>query len=98
MRGPLPTPKVDLTRKPLHARAFRGEAPQGPQPSDIKEYKARSMLEEYRGLTIVFAILALALAVYFVKSILAAPKPAPPPVQSVYIDVVPPKSPPPTAQ
>jgi hypothetical protein len=56
------------------------------------------MLEENRGLTIVFAILALALAVYFVKSILAAPKPAPPPVQSVYIDVVPPKSRPPTAQ
>ena len=47
------------------------------------------MVEEYRGLAIVFAVLGLALAAYFIKSMLAAPKPAPPPVQSVYIETVP---------
>ena len=52
------------------------------------------MIEEHKGLAIVFGVLFLALAAYFVKSILAAPRPAPPPVQSVYIDVVPEPSPP----
>jgi hypothetical protein len=47
------------------------------------------MFEEYRGLAIVFAILALALAAYFIKSIRAARPPPPPPTQSVYIEVVP---------
>ena len=47
------------------------------------------MIEEYKGLAVLFAVLFLALAAYFVKSILAAPKPPPPPPQSVYIDVVP---------
>ncbi|GAC1303264.1 MAG: hypothetical protein NVS9B2_06010 [Steroidobacteraceae bacterium] len=47
------------------------------------------MLEEHRALAIVFGMLFLALAAYFVKSVLAAPKPQPPPVQSVYVDVVP---------
>jgi hypothetical protein len=56
------------------------------------------MIEEYKGLAVLFAILFVALAVYFVKSILAAPKPAPPPAQSVYIEVVPPKEPPPPAR
>ena len=46
------------------------------------------MIEEYRVLAIVFGILFLALAAYFVKSMLAAPKPQAP-VQSVYIDLVP---------
>ncbi len=49
------------------------------------------MIEEYRGLAIVFAVIAVALAVYFIKWIVLAPTPAPPPVQSVYIDVVPQK-------
>jgi hypothetical protein len=71
-------------------RSFRGEEPTGyPEPGSMQEYKARSMFEEYRGLAIVFGILALALAVYFVKSILAA---RPPPAQSVYIEVVPQKA------
>jgi hypothetical protein len=47
------------------------------------------MFEEYRGLAIVFAILALALAAYFIKSVRAARPPPPPPAQSVYIEVVP---------
>ena len=68
-------------------RVFRGEEPRGPQPGELSEYKAPSMLQEYRGLAIAFAILGLALAVYFIKSMLAAPKP--PPVQSVYIETVP---------
>jgi hypothetical protein len=75
-------------------RVFRGEEPIGPQPGDIQEYKSRSMVEEYRGLAIVFAILALALTAYFIRSMLRAPKPAPPPVQSVYIEPLPPKKPP----
>jgi hypothetical protein len=75
-------------------RVFRGEEPRGPQQGDIAEYKARSMVEEYRPLAIVFAILALALTVYFIRSMLHAPKPAPPPIQSVYIEAVPQKNPP----
>jgi hypothetical protein len=50
------------------------------------------MLEEHRGLAIVFAILALALAAYFIKS-LRASRP-PPPAQSVYIQMVPQNAPP----
>jgi hypothetical protein len=83
-------------------RVFRGEESRGyPDLSAIQEYKARSMLEEYRGLAIVFAIIALALAAYFIKSLRAARPP--PPAQSVYIQVVPqnadpaPPSAPPTA-
>ena len=70
-------------------RVFRGEEPRGPGPDALHEYKSRSMIEEYRGLAIVFAIIAFSLAAYFIKSMLAAPKPAPPPVQSVYIETVP---------
>ena len=76
-------------------KSFRGEVPPGfIEPGAIKEYKARSMFEEYRGLAIVFAVVALALAAYIIKSILTAPAP-PPPVQSVYIETVPPKTAPP---
>ncbi len=73
-------------------RVFRGEEPRGPAPGDLHEYKARSMIEEYRGLAIVFAVLGLALAAYFIKSMLAAPTPAAPPAESVYIETVPPPS------
>ena len=52
------------------------------------------MLEEYRGLAVVFAVLALALAAYFIKSLRAARPPSPPPAQSVYIEVVPQNAPP----
>jgi hypothetical protein len=73
-------------------RVFRGEESRGfPEPGELQEYKARSMVEEYRGLAIVFAILGVALAAYFIKSMLAAPKPAAPPVQQVYIETVPAK-------
>jgi hypothetical protein len=58
-------------------------------PDAIKPYKARSMIEEYKGLAILFAVLFVALAVYFIKSVLAAPKPQPPPAQSVYVELVP---------
>ena len=50
------------------------------------------MIEEYRGLAIVFGILFLALTVYFIKSVLGARTPTAP-VQSVYIEVVPPVPP-----
>ena len=80
-------------------KSFRGEQSSSyPDSDSVSRYKARSMIEEYKGLTIVFAILFVALAVYFVKSILAAPKPAPPPVQSVYIEVVSQKEQPPPAR
>jgi hypothetical protein len=72
-------------------RVFRGEEPIGPGPSDIPAYKARSMFEEYRGLAIVFAVLGVALTVYFIMSMLRAPKPSLPPVQSVYVEPVAPK-------
>jgi hypothetical protein len=74
-------------------KSFRGELPPGHIEQDaIQEYKVRSMFEEYRVLAIVFAILTLGLAVYIVKSILTAPRPPPPPVQSVYIETVPAKA------
>ena len=74
-------------------KSFRGEQPPGfIDQGAIKEYKSRSMIEEYRGLAIVFGIVALSLAVYIIKSILTAPPPPPPPVQSVYIETVPPKA------
>lgn len=79
-------------------RSFRGEAPRYPEPGAINDYKARSMIEEYRTLAIVFAIVFLALAAYFVKSVVTAPKPPPPPIQSVYIDVVPAPADPPPAR
>ena len=80
-------------------RVFRGEESRGYTPDSIQKYESRSMIQEYRGLAIVFAILGLALAVYFVKSVLRGPHlPPPPPPQSVYIEVVPPKADnPPTA-
>jgi hypothetical protein len=56
------------------------------------------MIERYRGLAIVFAILSLALGAYVIKSIVTAkPKPPPPPrpEQSVYIEAVPQKGAPP---
>lgn len=58
-------------------------------PDAIKPYKARSMIEEYKGLAIVFAVMFVAFAAYFVKSVLAAPKRQPPPAQSVYVELVP---------
>jgi hypothetical protein len=74
-------------------RSFRGEESRGyPDLSAIREYKARSMLQEYKGLAIVFAILALALAAYFIKSLRTARPPTP--TQSVYIQVVPQNAPP----
>jgi hypothetical protein len=54
------------------------------------------MVQEYRGVAIVFAILGLGLAAYFVKSVLRGPHVSPPPPpQSVYIEMVPRKADPP---
>jgi hypothetical protein len=79
-------------------RTFRTADSVGPEPDELPaDYKPKTMLEEYRVLAIVFGILFAALAVYFVKSVLRGPQRAPPPVQSVYIDVVPPKEQPPPA-
>jgi hypothetical protein len=75
-------------------RAFRGELPADyPPDGELKPVKIKTMFEEYRALTIVFGILALALAAYIIKSILRAPPPKPLPVQSVYIEAIP-QSPP----
>ena len=72
-------------------RAFRGELPPD-YPEPLPPYKVQTLLEEYRALAIVFGILALALAVYFIKSVLAGPQRPPPPPPSVYIEVVPQKA------
>ena len=85
-------------RRPLHAfRNFRGEeSPASVLPNAVNDFKPKTMVEEYRVLAIVFAVLALALTVYFIRSMLRAPKPAPPPVQSVYIETLPQKDSPAT--
>ena len=72
-------------------RLFRGELPPG-YPEPLPPYKVKTLLEEYRGLAIVFGVMALALAAYFVRSILAAPPPPPPAQQSVYIEPVQPSA------
>ena len=75
-------------------RAFRGELPPGyPEPGELQPIKIKTVLEEYRALAIVFGILALALAAYFIKSILRAPVHQPPPPPSVYVEMVPPSAP-----
>jgi hypothetical protein len=81
------------------SRVFRGEKSRGfPEPGELQEYKSRSMVEEYRGLAIVFAVIGVLLAAYFIKWIILAPTPPPPPVQSVYIEELPQKPAPPPAQ
>ena len=42
---------------------------------------------------IVFGIIALLLTAYFIKWVVLAPKKPPPPVQSVYIETIPPQAP-----
>ena len=77
-------------------RLFRGELPPD-YPEPLPPYKVPTLLEEYRVLAIVFGVVALALAVYFIKSILMAPPPPPPPPppapQAVYIEPVQPSAP-----
>jgi hypothetical protein len=77
-------------------RLFRGELPPD-YPEPLPPYKVPTLLEEYRVLAIVFGVVALALAVYFIKSILMAPPPPPPPSppapQAVYIEPVQPSAP-----
>jgi hypothetical protein len=85
-------------RKPLpqaFPRSFRGEESNGSDTQPIRKYEAPSVLAEYRVLSIIFAIAALALAAYFIKWMFAgrhAPEPALP---SVYIEAIPPKTDPP---
>ena len=75
-------------------RAFRGELPAGyPEPGELQPIKIKTVLEEYRALAIVFGIVALALAAYFIKSILRAPVHQPPPPPSVYVEMVPQSAP-----
>ena len=77
-------------------RLFRGELPPD-YPEPLPPYKVPTLLEEYRVLAIVFGVVALALAVYFIRSILMAPPPPPPPPppapQAVYIEPVQPSPP-----
>jgi hypothetical protein len=75
-------------------RAFRGELPSGyPEPGAVPQPKIKTMFEEHRTLTIVFGILALALAAYIIKSILRAPARQPPPPPAVYVEMVPQNAP-----
>ena len=75
-------------------RAFRSELPPDyPEPGGVPPAKIKTMFEEHRALSWVFGILALAMAVYFVKSILRAPVHQPPPPPSVYVEMVPQSAP-----
>ena len=72
-------------------RGFRGENQLAPSPADVlPQYKAPSVFADHKAIVIIFGILCLALAAYWIKSVRAAPRPAPPPVQAVYVDMVPP--------
>jgi hypothetical protein len=86
-------------RKPLpqsFPRTFRGEQSSGhPELRPIRKYQVPSVFVQYKGVSIVFGILALGLAAYFIKWMLAAPHPHAPPLPSVYIEMVPPKTDPP---
>ena len=73
-------------------RSFRGESDPLPPP-DLFQYKPPSVFAEHRGIVIVFAILCLALTIYWIRSVRAA-KAAPEPVRSVYIEMVPANIPP----
>jgi hypothetical protein len=88
-------------RKPLpqsFPRSFRGELPDGgSEQHPVRKYEAPSVLAEYRVLSIVFGIAALALAAYFIKWMLAPHHSSAPPLPSVYVEVVPPKSEPPVS-
>ena len=85
--------------KSSRVRSFRGENPESSlESAELDEYQAPSPLVQYRGLAIAFAALALFLTVYFIKSVVTAPRKPPPPVQSVYIEVVPQKGTPPGTQ
>jgi hypothetical protein len=77
-------------KRPVMPRWFRGEAPPTLLPGDVHQYKPRTVYEEYRVLAIVFAIIAVSLTAYFIKWVVLAPKKPPPPVQSVYIESIPP--------
>ncbi len=84
--------------KSSRVRSFRGENPDSsPESGEIQGYEAPSPLVQYRGLAIAFAALAVFLTLYFIKSVVTAPRKPPPPVQSVYIEVVPQKSAPPSS-
>ena len=69
-------------------RSFRGNSEPLPPPDLFAEYKPPSVFVEHRGIVIVFAILCVALTIYWIKSVRAA-KVAPEPVHSVYIEMVP---------
>ena len=55
----------------------------------MNAYQPPSVIAPYKGVAMVFAILLVALAVYFIKSLRPAHHPSPPPAQSVYVEVVP---------
>lgn len=75
-------------------RAFRDELPADyPPPGELQPVKIKTVFEEHRALTIVFGIAALALAAYFVKWIVLAPAHQPPPLPSVYVEMVPQNAP-----
>ena len=75
-------------------RAFRGELPPDyPQPGGLRPVRIKTVLEEHRALAIVFAVVALAFAAYFIKSVLRAPAHQPPPPPSVYVEIVPQRAP-----
>jgi len=57
-------------------------------PAEAYVYKPPSMLAQYKGLAVVFAIVCLALAVYCFKAPHGS-RYTPPPKQPIYVDTVP---------
>jgi len=91
-KRPVVPDRLVVPKRLVVPRSFRGGKPDPLLELDaVKAYRPRSMVAQHKGLTVVFAILALALVAYFIKSIRASRPPPPAPPPSVYIDVVPPK-------
>jgi hypothetical protein len=72
---------------PRPPKSFRGEGGR-PPPGLPHEYKPPSLLAQHKGLAVVFGILFLGLAVYFVWS-LRAPRSSAPQKPPIYVEAVP---------
>ncbi len=71
-------------------RVFRGEDQAGLAPTDVvPEYKPPSVFAEHKIIAVIFGMVCIGLAAYWIKSIWTAPKPTAPAAQSVYIEMVP---------
>ncbi|MDP9084286.1 MAG: hypothetical protein M3N50_11050 [Pseudomonadota bacterium] len=73
-------------------RVFRDEDHADLAPTDVvPQYKPPSVLAEHKIIVVIFGILCIGLAAYWIKSVRSAPKSA---AQSVYIEMLPAEKPP----